>query len=228
MSAIETDQLWGLAMAKLAAGLIAGLSVAGMIAGALAQDPATKAQGGAQEASKPGQESAIFAGGCFWCMEPPYDALDGVISTTSGYTGGSVPNPSYEQVSTGMTGHAESARVTFDPQKISYEKLLEVYWHNIDPTVANQQFCDKGAQYRSAIFVRDEAERKAAEASRDAVAKQLGVEVKTQIAEAGPFYRAEDYHQDYYKKNPIRYRYYRYGCGRDARLMVIWGEAPSH
>jgi peptide-methionine (S)-S-oxide reductase len=162
-------------------------------------------------------------------MEPPFEALPGVVSVTSGYIGGSRPNPTYEEVSAGGTGHAEAVEIVYDPAKVSYAKLLDVFWHNIDPTVANQQFCDKGSQYRSAIFVRDDAERKAAEASRDEVAKQLGVEVETQIAEAGPFYRAEDYHQDYYKNNPIRYRYYRLGCGRDARLMVIWGEAaPGH
>jgi peptide-methionine (S)-S-oxide reductase len=172
---------------------------------------------------------ATFAGGCFWCMEAPFESLAGVVSVTSGYTGGTRPDPSYEEVSAGGTGHAEAVEVVYDPAKVSYATLLDVFWHNIDPTVADRQFCDVGSQYRSAIFAHDEAQRSAAEASRTEVERKLGVKVKTQIAEAGPFYRAEDYHQDYYRKNPIRYRYYRYGCGRDARLEEIWGEAaPGH
>ena len=176
-------------------------------------------------------ESAVatFAGGCFWCMEPPFEALPGVVSVTSGYTGGTRPDPSYEEVSAGGTGHAESVEIVYDPAQISFEKLLDVYWHNIDPTVADRQFCDVGTQYRSAIFVHDAAQRQAAEASRAEVQKQLGVPVKTQIVDAGPFYRAEEYHQDYAKKNPLRYRFYRHGCGRDARLPEIWGaQAPAH
>jgi peptide-methionine (S)-S-oxide reductase len=174
-------------------------------------------------------QTAIFAGGCFWCMVPPFEALPGVVSVTSGYTGGTKANPTYEEVSAGGTGHAESVEIAYDPAKVSYEKLLDVYWHNIDPTVSDRQFCDVGNQYRSAIFVKDEAQRKAALASREAVQKKLGVPVKTQVVDAGPFYAAEDYHQDYYKKNPVRYRYYRWGCGRDARLAEIWGaEAPAH
>jgi peptide-methionine (S)-S-oxide reductase len=162
-------------------------------------------------------------------MEPPFESLPGVVSVTSGYTGGSRPDPSYEEVSAGGTGHAEAVEIVYDPAKLRYEALLEVFWHNIDPTVAGRQFCDVGTQYRSAIFVRDAAQRKAAEASLARVAQQLGVSVKTQIAEAGPFYRAEEYHQDYAERNPIRYRYYRRGCGRDARLKQIWGEdAPDH
>jgi peptide-methionine (S)-S-oxide reductase len=172
---------------------------------------------------------AIFAGGCFWCMEPPLEALTGVGSVTSGYSGGTVENPTYEEVSSGGTGHAEAVRIVYDPAKLSFEKLLDVFWHNIDPTVADRQFCDVGSQYRSAIFVQDAAQRKAAERSLAEVQKRLGVSVKTEIVEAGPFYRAEEYHQDYARKNPIRYRYYRASCGRDARLEEIWGEdAPSH
>ena len=183
----------------------------------------------APNAARAATETAIFAGGCFWCMVPPFEALPGVITVTSGYTGGTKPNPTYEEVSAGGTGHAESVEVLYDPAKVGYEKLLDVYWHNIDPTVSDRQFCDVGNQYRSAIFVKDAAQRKAAETSREAVQKKLGVPVKTQIVDAGPFYAAEDYHQDYYKKNPVRYRYYRWGCGRDARLEEIWGaEAPSH
>src|SRR5262249_17342434 len=161
--------------------------------------------------------------GCFWCMEPPFEALSGVVSVTSGYTGGSKRDPTYEEVSEGATGHAESVEIVFDPAKVSYEKLLDVFWHNIDPTVDDRQFCDVGSQYRSAIFVRDAAQRKAAESSLAQVQKKLGVAVKTHIEEAGTFYRAEEYHQDYYKKNPVRYRYYRYRCGRDARLAEVWG-----
>jgi peptide-methionine (S)-S-oxide reductase len=180
-------------------------------------------------AARAEQATATFAGGCFWCMEQPFESLPGVISVTSGYTGGTKVNPTYEEVSDGGTGHAESVQIVYDPAQVSYEKLLDVYWHNIDPTVADRQFCDVGNQYRSAIFVHDAAQRKAAEASLAAVQKQLGVPVKTQIVEAGPFYAAEDYHQDYYKKNPVRYRYYRWGCGRDARLGEVWGkDAPAH
>jgi len=172
---------------------------------------------------------ATFAGGCFWCMEPPFEALPGVISVTSGYTGGAKPDPSYEEVSAGGTGHAEAVEIVYDPSQVSFEKLLDVFWRNIDPTVAGRQFCDVGSQYRSALFVHDAAQRKAAEDSLAAVQKKLSVPVKTEIAVAGPFFRAEDYHQDYYKKNPIRYRYYRAGCGRDARLEEIWGkDAPAH
>jgi peptide-methionine (S)-S-oxide reductase len=172
---------------------------------------------------------ATFAGGCFWCMEPPFEALPGVLSVSSGYTGGTEKDPSYEQVSGGGTGHAEAVEIVYDPAKVGFEALLDVFWRNVDPTAADRQFCDVGSQYRSAIFVHDAAQRKAAEASLIAVRTRLGVPVATQIAQAGPFYRAEEYHQDYYKKNPIRYRYYRYGCGRDERLEEIWGEeAPGH
>ncbi len=167
---------------------------------------------------------ATFAGGCFWCMEPPFEKLAGVVSVTSGYTGGAKANPSYEEVSAGGTGHAEAVEIKYDPSQVSFEKLLDVFWRNIDPTVADRQFCDVGSQYRSAIFVHDAAQRKAAEASLAAVAKKLGLPVKTQIADAGRFYPAEEYHQDYAKKNPLRYRYYRHGCGRDARLEELWGK----
>ena len=176
-----------------------------------------------------GSSVATFAGGCFWCMEAPFDALPGVVSTTSGYTGGAKKSPSYEEVSAGGTGHAEAVEIVYDPTKLSFEKLLEVFWHNIDPTVADRQFCDVGSQYRSAIFVHDADQRRAAEASLAEVQKKLGLPVKTQIVEAAAFYPAEDYHQDYYEKNPIRYRYYRHGCGRDARLEEIWGkDAAAH
>ncbi len=172
-------------------------------------------------------ETATFAGGCFWCMEGPFDVLDGVVSTTSGYTGGAVPDPDYEQVSAGGTGHAESVQVTYDPQRVSYEKLLDVFWHNIDPTVINQQFCDHGSQYRTAIFYHNDAQKQAAEASVTALAqnKPFTAPVKTELNKAATFYPAEDYHQDYYKKNPVRYKFYRYNCGRDQRLTELWGSA---
>jgi peptide-methionine (S)-S-oxide reductase len=168
---------------------------------------------------------ATFAGGCFWCMEPPFDKLDGVLSTTSGYTGGEVENPSYKQVSAGGTGHAEAIQVRYDPDRISYDELLEVFWRNIDPTVVDRQFCDRGSQYRSAIFVHDAAQREAAESSKAALEanKPFDGPVVTEIVDAGPFYEAETYHQDYYTKNPLRYKYYRFSCGRDQRLEELWG-----
>jgi len=169
---------------------------------------------------------ATFAGGCFWCMEPPFDKLDGVISTISGYTGGTTQRPTYEQVSAGRTGHAEAVQVTYDPSKVSYEKLLDVFWHNIDPTVKDRQFCDVGSQYRSAIFVHDAEQRRLAEASKAALerTKPFKEAIVTPVVDAGAFYPAEEYHQDFYKKNPIRYQYYRIGCGRDLRLQQLWGE----
>ena len=167
---------------------------------------------------------ATFAGGCFWCMEPPYDEVEGVISTISGYIGGTKKNPTYEEVSAGTTGHAEAVQITYDPTKISYEKLLDVFWRNIDPLTANAQFCDSGSQYRSAIFYHDEAQKKLAEASKKHVQNRFKQVVVTEIVPATEFYSAEDYHQDYYKKNPIRYKIYRYGCGRDQRLRELWGD----
>lgn len=171
-------------------------------------------------------ETAIFAGGCFWCMEPPFDALDGVLSTTSGYTGGHAPNPTYEQVSAGWTGHAESLEVRFDPAKVSYEKLLDVFWHNIDPVAKNRQFCDSGTQYRSAVFYTNDDQRRAALASKEKLEQSgmFSMPIATEIVPASTFYPAEEYHQDYYLKNPIRYKFYRYGCGRDRRLEEIWGD----
>jgi peptide-methionine (S)-S-oxide reductase len=173
-----------------------------------------------------GLAEATFAGGCFWCMEPPFDKLDGVVSTTSGYTGGHVKNPSYEQVSAGGTGHAEAVQVVYDPAKVSYQKLLDVFWHNVDPLDATGQFCDKGSQYRSIIFYHNDEQRRLAEASKAALeaSGRFGQPVVTEIVPATAFYPAEDYHQDYYQKNPIRYRFYRYGCGRDKRLEALWGE----
>ena len=176
-----------------------------------------------------GTETATFAGGCFWCMEPPFDKLDGVISTTSGYTGGHQPDPTYKQVSAGTTGHTEAVRIVYDPDKISYDKLLEVFWRNIDPTTPNSQFCDHGSQYRSGIFYHDDAQKRAAEKSLRKLkqTKPFPEPVVTEITAAGAFYPAEDYHQDYYQKNPLRYKYYRFACGRDTRLEQLWGDAAS-
>ncbi len=175
-------------------------------------------------------EKATFAGGCFWCMEAPFDKLPGVLSVTSGYTGGQVKNPTYEQVSAGGTGHAESVQIVFDPAKISYVKLLDIFWRNIDPTVKDRQFCDIGHQYRSAIFYHGEEQHRIALQSKAALEKNKPFKgaILTEITPASVFYPAEEYHQHYYKKNPLRYRYYRYGCGRDQRLEELWGSAAGH
>jgi peptide-methionine (S)-S-oxide reductase len=174
-------------------------------------------------------EKADFAGGCFWCMEHPFDALPGVVSVTSGYTGGQKKYPTYKEVSAGGTGHAESVQIVYDPSKIAYGKLLDVYWHNIDPTTKDRQFCDSGNQYRSAIFYHTEEQKREALQSKEALqkAKPFKEPVVTEIVAAGEFYPAEEYHQHYYKKNPIRYRYYRNGCGRDQRLKELWGKAAG-
>jgi peptide-methionine (S)-S-oxide reductase len=175
----------------------------------------------------PPRETATFAGGCFWCMEGPFDKLPGVVSVTSGYTGGPVRNPSYEQVSSGGTGHRESVEIIFDPTKITYAKLLDVFWHNVDPLDNSGQFCDKGPQYRSAIYYHDATQQKLAEESKAAVEKKLG-RVWTDMLPASNFWRAEEYHQHYYKKNPVRYHFYRFNCGRDQRLRAVWGDAAGH
>jgi peptide-methionine (S)-S-oxide reductase len=196
---------------------------------ALPQAPAKPAPAPPSPAA--GYAKATFAGGCFWCMEPPFDKLDGVISTTSGYAGGTKLRPTYEEVSAGWTGYAESVQVIYDPKRVSYEKLLDTYWHNVDPTVRDRQFCDHGNQYRTAIFVHDEAQKKAAEASKAALeaAKKLPGPIQTQIVPFTTFWPAEGYHQDYYLKNPVRYKYYRYNCGRDKRLEELWGaDAGKH
>jgi peptide-methionine (S)-S-oxide reductase len=178
---------------------------------------------GAQDATKPERAVATFAGGCFWCVESDFDKVPGVLETISGYTGGHVANPTYEQVSSGTTGHAESVEVVYDPSKVSYRQLLTYYWHHIDPTVQDRQFCDYGNQYRTAIFVHDEEQRKLAEASKKQVEAELKVPIYTQIVPAGPLYRAEGYHQNFYKKNPVKYKFYRWNCGRDQRVKQIWG-----
>lgn len=168
-------------------------------------------------------EQAVFAGGCFWCMEKPFDALDGVVSTTSGYAGGERVSPTYEQVSSGLTGHAEVVQVSFDPARISFTDLLAVYWRNIDPYDGGGQFCDRGNQYRPAIFPQSDQQRQLAEASLAAMARKLGRALAVTIEPGATFYPAEKYHQNYYQRNPIRYKYYRYACGRDQRLSEVWG-----
>jgi len=175
-------------------------------------------------------EKAVLAGGCFWCMEAPFDKLPGVVSVLPGYTGGKKKNPTYQEVSAGGTGHAEVVQIVYDPAKISYDKLLSVYWHNIDPTVKDSQFCDSGNQYRSAIFFTTEEQRLVAQQSKSALEKNkpFKAAIVTEITPAGIFYPAEEYHQHYYKKNPIRYAYYRNGCGRDQRLKELWGSAAGH
>lgn len=194
---------------------LAGLAAAQAPAGAPAPAPTAK---------------ATFAGGCFWCVESDFDAVPGVISTTSGYTGGSVANPTYEQVSSKHTGHAEAVEVVYDPARVSYEQLLDHYWHSIDPTTRDRQFCDVGSPYRTAIFTRDAAQMQAARASLAALEKTKPFKepIVTEIVAAGAFYPAEAYHQDYYKKNPLRYRYYRASCGRDARVKQLWGDKVAH
>ena len=180
-------------------------------------------------AAPPGSAVATFAGGCFWCMEQPFDKVDGVLATTSGYAGGEKSNPTYEEVSGGGTGHTEAVQVLYDPRKVTYEKLLDVFWHNIDPTVKDRQFCDVGSQYRTSIFVQTDDQRRAAEASKAALEKSKPFKdaIVTPIVMATEFWPAEEYHQNYYQKNPVRYTYYRTGCGRDARLKQLWGSA-SH
>ncbi len=171
-------------------------------------------------------EYATFAAGCFWCIEADFEKVEGVLSATSGYTGGSVRNPTYKQVSSGTTGHTEAVRVVYDPQVISYQELLAIFWRNIDPTVADRQFCDIGEQYRAGIFYHDQRQREAAEKSRAILerTKPFANPIVTEITAATAFYPAEAYHQDYFKKNPISYSYYRKTCGRDRRLKEIWGE----
>jgi len=192
--------------------IVAVIALVAVLTPAIAQLPA------------PTTAKATFAGGCFWCVESDFDKVPGVISTTSGYTGGTKIDPTYAEVGSGRTGHAESVEVVYDPMKVTYEQLLDVFWHNIDPLVKDRQFCDVGSEYRTAIFVHDGEQQRLAEESKKRIEAQLKAPVQTEIVAAGPFYRAEEYHQDYYLKNPIRYRYYRWNCGRDQRLEQIWGK----
>jgi peptide-methionine (S)-S-oxide reductase len=190
--------------------------IAGMPGGVAAQESGTKTA------------IATFAGGCFWCVESDFDKVDGVISTTSGYTGGTVANPTYYQVSAGGTGHAEAVEIVYDPSKVTYQKLLDVFWHTHDPFAKNQQFCDHGSQYRPAIFYHDDEQRQLADASKLAVQARFKQPIVTEITKAEAFYKAEDYHQDYYLKNPSRYKFYRYNCGREQRLEEIWGKSDKN
>ena len=176
------------------------------------------------EAAAPAK--AYFAGGCFWCMEEVFEKVDGVIAVVSGYMGGTVPNPTYEQVSAGQTGHAESVEVSYDPAKVSYQKLLEAFWRNVDPVTPNAQFCDHGSQYRAVVFYGTDEEKRLSEESKSAIeqSKQFSEPIVTQLVKVSTFYTAEDYHQDFYKRNPIRYKYYKFSCGRAQRLEALWGK----
>lgn len=187
---------------------------------ALTAWPSSEAQ------SAPTSAKAYFAGGCFWCMEEAFEKVDGVLAVVSGYMGGTVANPTYEQVSAGQTGHAESVEVSYDPSKVTYQKLLDAFWRNIDPITTNAQFCDHGNQYRSAVFYMADEEKRLAEESKRAIeqSKQFPAPIVTQLVQASTFYPAEDYHQDYYKKNPLRYKYYKFSCGRAQRLEALWGK----
>jgi peptide-methionine (S)-S-oxide reductase len=209
---------------KRATLIVAALAALGL-GGALAADERT------QLAPEPaaGLAVATFAGGCFWCMEPPFDKLDGVVSTTSGYTGGKTVGPTYKEVSSGGTGQAEAVRVVYDPNKVEYKKLVDVFWKNVDPLDAHGQFCDKGDQYRPAIFTHNDEQKQVAEASKAALAAsgRFKQPIVVSVEPAREFWVAEDYHQDYYQKNPVKYQYYRWGCGRDARLEAVWGKPSS-
>jgi peptide-methionine (S)-S-oxide reductase len=198
--------------------ILGALLIAGLAAGSSAKEPES---GGTTQ----GLAKATLAGGCFWCMEEALDKVEGVVSTTSGYTGGRQANPTYEEVSAGTTGHAESVQVVYDPAKVTYAKLLEVFWRNIDPTTPARQFCDKGTQYRSAIFYHDETQKRLAEESKKALeqSKPFKEPIVTEIVPVSEFYPAEDYHQNFYQKNPIRYKFYKYNCGRAQRLKELWG-----
>ena len=199
--------------------LLLSLAFVSAAVGALAQS--------AQPGS-PNRAVATFAGGCFWCVEADFDKVEGVISTTSGYIGGKVVNPTYRQVSGGGTGHTEAVEIVYDPTKVTYEKLLDVFWRNHDPFAKNRQFCDTGDQYRAGIFYQGDEQRKLAEASKKKVAARFAPRViQTVITPATTFYKAEEYHQDYYTKNPVQYKFYRYNCGRDQRLEELWGKDKS-
>ncbi len=191
-----------------------------LIAGVLALSTALAAGG----ASAQKLATAIFAGGCFWCVESDFDHVPGVVKTVSGYTGGKTDNPTYKQVTYGDTGHREAVEITYDPSRISYEKLLTVFWHSVDPTDGGGQFCDRGVSYRSAIFVQNDDERRLAEDTRRQAEKDLKRDIATTVETASAFYPAEDYHQDYYTKNPLRYKLYRWNCGRDQRVRELWGD----
>ena len=205
--------------------LSASLAIAVLVGGAIALVTA-EGQTSATPVAAQGLATATFAGGCFWCMEPPFDKLDGVISTTSGYTGGERRHPTYGDVSSGRTAHAEAVEVVYDPTKLSYAQLLDVFWLNIDPLTRNRQFCDGGAQYRTAIFFHGDEQERLARESKQRIedSGRFDQPIVTQIVEAAEFWTAEDYHQGYYLKNPLRYKFYRFSCGRDRRLDELWGD----
>ena len=203
-------------------GLVVALFIGGAALTAQAADP-----GDISTAAFPkGEAVATFAGGCFWCVESDFDKVPGVVRTISGYTGGLLKDPTYKRVSAGGTGHREAVQIFYDSKKVSYEKLLDIFWRSVDPTDAGGQFCDRGRSYETAIFANSPAQRRLAEASKQKLNKSgvLNKPIVTPIETAGVFYPAEDYHQDYYKKNPLRYKFYRYGCGRDARIRKVWGK----
>jgi len=208
------------------------LAVATALAGALALSAgvpfASALSPAPPQAAADTLEVATFAGGCFWCVEEAFDQVQGVSATVSGYTGGRVEEPTYGQVSSGGTGHVEAVNVFFDPDMVSFEEILATFWHNVDPTDDGGQFCDRGEQYRSAIFVRNERQRSLAEASKRELEATRSFPIVTEILPAITFWPAEDYHQDYYRKNPVRYRFYKFNCGRKARLEEVWGEAAVH
>jgi len=208
-------------MYKLTIIYLIGFLALGLLSTAYASGAVTRSS-----VSKNKLEKATFAGGCFWCMQPPFDKLDGVISTTVGYCGGEEENPTYKQVSAGNTGHAEAVEIVYDPSRVSYAELLNVFWMNIDPTQENGQFADTGAQYRTAIFYHNEEQKRLAEASKKGLKNtgKFAKKIVTEIVPATTFYEAEEYHEDYYKKNPVRYKLYRYGSGRDSYLARKWGK----
>ena len=193
-------------------------------AAVLALGVAFAVSGRAQSPKTQETATATFAAGCFWCVEEAFDKVDGVLTTTSGYIGGRTANPTYEQVSSGGTGHTEALQVTYDPSRVTYETLLRTFWHNVDPLDAGGQFCDRGSQYRSGIFYHSDEQRQQAEASKQRVAAQLGKPVVTEIVSAGPFYKAEEYHQGYHERNPVRYKFYKWNCRRAQRLEALWGD----
>ena len=205
--------------------LIARIAGVTLAASGLALAGAVSAQ---QTSSDRPAATATFAAGCFWCVEEAFDKVDGVVSTTSGYIGGHAANPTYEQVSSGSTGHTEAVQITYDPAKVSFEQLLAVFWRNVDAVDGGGQFCDRGSQYRPAIFYHSAEQQRAAEASKKEVQQRLAKTIATTVDEAGPFYAAEDYHQDYYEKNPLRYKFYKWSCGREQRLDQLWGTSDSH
>ena len=216
--------------AVLGAALLTGAYMTAQVSAQTPQPPQTAPMAAPTPAMPAVTAKAVFAGGCFWCVESDFDKIPGVIATTSGYTGGKTVKPTYEQVSSHSTGHAEAVEVLYDPAKVTYQRLVEYFWHTIDPTVKDQQFCDKGSPYRTAIFAQNEEQLKIAQASRAALdkSKPFKEPIVTEITLATAFYPAEEYHQDYYIKNPVRYKYYRNGCGRDTRLAQLWGDKAGH